>query len=129
MTAEECLLGALFAMVSNDCHVRNAQAWTSGLGMLSSETDLADEITDLHSTARNSSPARASPFTVSMQSVCGSLCQPHHQNENHKKMRGTHQRLKASEIIVGFCQPRHSLVTTSWEWGALQWSQCFPHID
>lgn len=44
MTAEECLLGSLFAMVSNDCHVRNARATTTGFGMLPSETSLAIRI-------------------------------------------------------------------------------------
>lgn len=48
MTAEECLLCSLFAMVSSDCHVRNAKARTTGLGMLPSETSLADEIWNLH---------------------------------------------------------------------------------
>lgn len=48
MTAEECLLCSLFAMVSSDCHVRNARARTTGLGMLPSETSLADEIWNLH---------------------------------------------------------------------------------
>ncbi len=48
MTAEECLLCSLFAMVSSDCHVRNAPARTTGLGMLPSETSLADEIWNLH---------------------------------------------------------------------------------
>lgn len=47
MTAEECLLCSLFAMVSSDCHVRNAKARTTGLGMLPSETSLADEIWNL----------------------------------------------------------------------------------
>lgn len=48
MTAEECLLSSLFAMVSNDCHVRNARARTTRLGMLPSETSLADGIWNLH---------------------------------------------------------------------------------
>lgn len=48
MTAEECLLCSLFAMVSSDCHVRNARAGTAGLGMLPSVTSLADEIWNLH---------------------------------------------------------------------------------
>lgn len=51
MTAEECLLGSLFAMVSSDCHARNARARTTGLGMLPSETSLADEIWNLHLSA------------------------------------------------------------------------------
>lgn len=33
MTAEECLLCSLFAMVSSGRHVRNARARTTGLGM------------------------------------------------------------------------------------------------
>lgn len=33
---------SLFAMVSSDCHVRNAQARTTGLGLPPSETSLAD---------------------------------------------------------------------------------------
>lgn len=41
MTAEECLLESLFAMVSNDCHVRNAWANTTGFGMLPFQTSLA----------------------------------------------------------------------------------------
>lgn len=48
VTAEECLLCSLFAMVSSDCHVRNALASTTGLGMLLSETSLAYEIWNLH---------------------------------------------------------------------------------
>ena len=48
VTAEECLLGSLFAMVSSDCHVRNAWARTTGLGMLLSETSLAYGIWNLH---------------------------------------------------------------------------------
>lgn len=48
VTAEECLLCSLFAMVSSDCHVRNARARTTGLGMLPSVTSLADEIWNLH---------------------------------------------------------------------------------
>lgn len=48
MTAEECLLCSLFAMVSSDRHVRNARARTTGLGMLPSETSLADGIWNLH---------------------------------------------------------------------------------
>lgn len=47
MTAEECLLCSVFAMVSSDCHVRNAQARTTGLGMLPYETSLADKIWNL----------------------------------------------------------------------------------
>lgn len=35
-------------MVSSDCHVRNAQARTTGLGMLPYETSLADGIWNLH---------------------------------------------------------------------------------
>lgn len=38
---------SLFAVVSNDCHVRNARARTMGLGMLPSETSLADRIWNL----------------------------------------------------------------------------------
>lgn len=49
MTAEECLLRSLFAVVSSDCHVRNVRAWTTGPGMLLSETNLADQIWTLHS--------------------------------------------------------------------------------
>lgn len=48
MTAEECLLCSLFAMVSSDCHVRNVRARTTGLGMLPSETSSAEKIWNLH---------------------------------------------------------------------------------
>ena len=49
MTAEECLLCSRFAMVSSDCHVRNARARATGL--LLSETSLADGIWNLRLSA------------------------------------------------------------------------------
>lgn len=47
VTAEECLLCSLFAMVSSDRHVRNAQGRTAGLGMLPSKTSLAVGIVNI----------------------------------------------------------------------------------
>lgn len=38
-------------MVSSDCHARNAQAGTTGLGMFPSVTSLADDILNLRSSS------------------------------------------------------------------------------
>lgn len=77
MTAEECLLCSRFAMVSSDCHVRNARARATGLGMLPSETSLADEIWNLHLSASPPPPVHLNPRSLRLgEIIC--LSQSHH---------------------------------------------------
>lgn len=115
MTAEECLLCSPFAMVSSDCHVRNAQARTTGLGMLPSETSLADEIWNLHlSTAPLVHlyilfPVYLNPCGLCLgEPIC--LSQLHQKNGNlilklQKAIlilhSGMYQKMKTPQIIIG----------------------------
>lgn len=103
MTAEECLLCSRFAMVSSDCHVRNAHARTTGLGMLPSETSLADEMWNLHLSTELLVHLYIL-FTVFLNSC--SLSQSHHkvdcETTKSTKSRTFHnQNLKTSLIIIG----------------------------
>lgn len=59
-------------MVSSDCHVRNARARATGLGMLPSETSLANEIWNLHLSA---SPPPSSPESTQPASGWDNLSQ------------------------------------------------------